>query len=61
MRVQFFELPDREHRTRIGADGPEAANPLKHHFRFVPVVSLLRVSARCLFGVRCLSDCGRIR
>ncbi|WP_344638850.1 hypothetical protein, partial [Kitasatospora cystarginea] len=22
----------REHRTRIGADGPGAANPLKHHF-----------------------------
>ncbi|MEU4117625.1 hypothetical protein AB0F71_24390 [Kitasatospora sp. NPDC028055] len=29
----FFELPVMEHRTRICADGPEAANPLKHHFR----------------------------
>ncbi|WP_208624407.1 hypothetical protein, partial [Kitasatospora purpeofusca] len=61
----FFELPGWEHRTRIGADGPGAANPLKHHliplraeacryfFRYVPAQGLL--------GVPVFKDCGRIR
>jgi hypothetical protein len=48
----FSELPDREHRTRICADGPGAANPLKHHFQILTGSRL--VASRCEFGVRVL-------